>query len=327
VCSASPLKRRTPLRALKARLDAQKAKNPSNYQILFTPHDLPCSYRILDNNYLHADGQDQYMTINYYVADLFFRVTYLVEDVYCEELVARPDIYIADPQTDKVYTEEFHGISLEKNGTQNFLVERESVYDDIDDELAMFTQPWVFINVTTGSCYDGSIKCQIFYTYDEDSEADVFLYADMNDYILGINATGKQFTQKFTQSDKMEYFFDGLLMKNFILNKTYFPDCNDSRAFNPPNVPNPCLVPIPSSSSSTPAPTSSSTPAPTSSSASTPSSSSTPAPSSSSTPITSGSSSNATVAVTPKFESSWYRYVALFLVGAGAVATTVFLLF
>jgi len=96
-----------------------------------------------------------------------------------------------------------------------------------------FVGYWEYDNKTTGSCWGK--KCQIFYFYDEMDQIDVFLYADMDNYLIGLNATG----QDFLETDRIEYF-DESDLGDFILNKTLFSDCNDTRAYDRPIVPDPC---------------------------------------------------------------------------------------
>jgi len=200
----------------------------------FTPAELPCQYQIVQNQYTNDEGyeQNEYMTFRTFGP--FFRVSYSVPDAeFLEELIIRPDIRIADPDSDKVYIEEFHGATLFLDKTENLLIEEGEGPNIRDEQLDWFVGSWQYDNYTTGSCWGE--KCQIFYFYDAQDEIDVFIYANLDNFIIGLNASG----ENFLQVNRMEYLEESDL-GDFILNKTEFDDCNDTRAYDRPIVKDPC---------------------------------------------------------------------------------------
>jgi len=212
----------------------RRASQKSSDTVIFTPHSLPCGYNVVDRMHLETDGQVEEQVTTYNVLGPFFRVQFDVDDgALIEELVLRPDINIPDPDSDKIYIEEFHGVTIYVNGTENLLVELGDVDSALDEYLDWYLNPWEFLNKTTGSHYGK--KCQIFYDYDEEENIDVYVYADMDNYIFGLNASG----EGYLELHNMTYSFKTNI-HSFVLNKKLFYDCNDSRAFNPPNVPDPC---------------------------------------------------------------------------------------
>jgi len=208
------------------------SKEPSNGT--FVPHELPCSYKIVQTEYLKQQGYEQNQVITYNTLGPYFKVTYDVSEAgFVEVVIIRPDIMIADPDSDKVYIEEFHCATLFLDKTENLLIEEGEGPNIRDEQLDWFVGSWQYDNYTTGSCWGE--KCQIFYFYDAQDEIDVFIYANLDNFIIGLNASG----ENFLQVNRMEYLEESDL-GDFILNKTEFDDCNDTRAYDRPIVKDPC---------------------------------------------------------------------------------------
>jgi len=111
-------------RVLKSKIHRRVSQNRANGGN-FTPHELPCKYKITQTQYLKQEGDEQTEYITFRTFGPFFRVDYSVPSAdFIETLIVRPDISIPDPDSDKVYIEEFHGATMFLDKTENLLIEQ-----------------------------------------------------------------------------------------------------------------------------------------------------------------------------------------------------------
>jgi len=190
-----------------------------------------------------APGEEDTQTDDYIVCGPLYKVTYTSGDQsFIEQVVIRPDIPVPDDKSDKVYIMWFHAATMMLAHPENILIQEAKGVLDIEDDLEDYLTPQDFLNKTTGS-FNGT-KCQIFYDHDDEEDVDIYFYADMDNFVLGYNYSTPNTQQTFTVS--YDYTVG---LQTFVLNKTLFDNCNDSRAYDRPMV-NPCAPPTSSSSSS-----------------------------------------------------------------------------
>jgi len=188
----------------------------------------------LQDQYFLEQGEESTQLVTYSVLGPFFKADFDVpEAIFLEELLIRPDVRIPDPDSDKVYIEEFHGATMFLESTQNILIEEGEGSGVIAYQLDWFMGEWDYDSSTNGTCFGQD--CQIFYFNDTEDNLDVYIMASMDNYLIGLNASG----QDYLQTNRMEYIFENITLHDFVLNKTFEP-CNDTRAFKVPNVKNPC---------------------------------------------------------------------------------------
>jgi len=248
-----------------------RASQNAQNKVIFTPHPLPCSYTISEFlTMITPFNEEDTQTNDFIVCGPLYKATYTSGDQsFIEQVVYRPDVNISDPESDKIYMFWYHGATMMLDHSEDLLIEEARGVLDIESDLDIYLTPTEFLNVTTGSF--GGKKCHIYYDRDDENNVDIYFYADLDKYVLGYNYSMPGADEYIT----VTYGYD-VGLQTFVLNKTLFSDCNDSRAYDRPMV-NPCEAP--SSSSSPSSSLSSSSPSPSSSHPSP--SSSHPSPSSS----------------------------------------------
>jgi len=198
--------------------------------VVFKPRELPCTYKIVESYTVTGPGYEAFEDDYIYVRGLMYKVKYdMIEAV--QEVMVRGDQRLKDPNSDKVFVGYYAADTTFPNSSENLMLEEAEGLEAINEDLALFLEEQEFINVTNATFHGKS--CKMYYTYDPDQQLDVYLFADHDHLILGYNLTSK--SDKSQETVVMTYKWDAPL-SSFVLNKTLFGDCNDTRAFKAPKV-------------------------------------------------------------------------------------------
>jgi len=211
------------------------ARRGNGMDVDFQPHPLPCSFFITESIDAEQTGSSDVQVNRYYGLGNIFKLS--VDDPMqdaVQEIIVRADQKLKDPNTDKVFVAYYTGVNFIPDGINNEMLEEAAGVEEMHDLIDDFEREWSFQNVTN-STYHGK-PCQMFYAYDLDNDLDIYFFADMDNYILGMNFTcpHEYFEEHVVYQYKWEF-----PMEDFVLNKTLFGSCNDTRAFVAPKK-NPC---------------------------------------------------------------------------------------
>jgi len=218
---------------LRKRTVASK-NGPANVD--FQAKELPCQFVINRTNTAVFPDEDSvgYEYDIFSVRGTLYKSFILIPDQVGEELVIRPDVRIVDPDphVDKAYVARFHCLSMFDPPCDNILMEEQAAIDSVKDDLDWWYSPWVFINVTNGT-FQGH-NCKVYYDWDEEDQTDVYLYATVDNMIVGLET----FSPDGNQSITVDYVFSAP-QRIFVISKDLFATCNDTRAYNRTNI-DPC---------------------------------------------------------------------------------------
>jgi len=228
-----------------SKIRAHAVKTPAN--IDFIPHKLPCSYIINETIHVSGQGQDyEAVQVNIYnVLGNSFKLTSEMKSPYqCEEILVRSDQRLKDPNTDKVFLAYYAGVTGEDFTTENIMLEEEEAISSNHDNLEPFETAWSMYNVTKTKFHGKD--CKMYYVWDDDEEVNIYLYTSEDNFILGIDYIA--YDETFQENIVYSYTMDAPLAR-FVINKSIFPDCNDTRAYTAPKH-DPCSNTSSSSSQS-----------------------------------------------------------------------------
>jgi len=213
-------------------LTEKNGNNPSD--VVFVPHKLPCEYKIIEDVHVTGPSGESRQATRYFVSGTIFRVVFEdMDDNSVQEIVVRSDQRLKDTKTDKVFVAYYAGATV-MNETENIMLEEKEGSDQIDEYLGFFFTESEFYNVTNGTL--NGIPCSVYYSYDADQDVDIFMYANMSNYVLALNYTFRE--DKTVQTVLFQYEAT-VNLNEFIFNKQLFGDCNDTRAFIAPKQ-SPC---------------------------------------------------------------------------------------
>jgi len=215
--------------------DLRKRLASSRYfgDVEFTPCALPCQY-VINRTWIvvESDNEVDYEYDIFSVHGPLFKSLTDVPGQMREDLLFRPDVRIADPKSDKIYVPQYDCITFFDPPCTDLLYEEEAALDIMGDYLDWFYGTWVFTKQAPGE-FQGR-KCKVYYRYEAEDQADVYLYATDDNLIIGLNV----FTPDANETAILDYTYSAP-QSLFIIDKTVFDSLNDTRAFNPPSF-EPC---------------------------------------------------------------------------------------
>jgi len=220
----------------KVRRNSVQRRNNVPVNVDFTPAKLPCSFAITETINATSPEFSQQQTNYIFVRGQSINTIYVAEPSFIEQILIRADQRLKDPNTDKVFVAYYAGANDGMTQTENIMLEEQEANNSLHETLEPFEEEWTFINATKGTFHNKN--CTIYYTYDPEQEMDVFMFADEENYILGMNYSVA--SESFFQYNVFDYKFKPSEAE-FVLDKYVFGDCNDSRAFVVPKD-DPCMA-------------------------------------------------------------------------------------
>jgi len=233
VCGSSFRRIGKDLSLLRTRLGE---KRRDGMDVDFQPHPLPCAFSITESIDAWQPSQSDFQQ-NLYIG-LNNTFLFSSEDPgmnAVQQILFRSDQRLKDPNSDKVFIGYYAAANFINADVNNDMVEEAAAAEDIHGILDEYEGEWTFFNVTEHAEFHGK-PCKMYYSFDVDDNLDIYLFADKDNYILGLNITAPD--QTFKEHVVMTYVWD-FPLSNLVLNQTLFGTCNDTRAFVPPKE-SPC---------------------------------------------------------------------------------------